>query len=212
MIGTQKSGFLLSLSLAAYVIGAVGLDQLTKIEAERNLMVSEDPQNTRIYQGERYPIFEWGARPLSDSDSRGFYLSFNFNYVRNQGAAWGALSTLDDKIRVPLFHLFTLAAVAFVLYYLWLTPWALALPRYAYGLVLSGAIGNFIDRIRLGYVIDFIDVDWLLFGWRYYYPNFNIADSCICVGVALLLIDLIFFESGRKATVAQPERKLQTAL
>jgi signal peptidase II len=65
-------------------------------------------------------------------------------------------------------------------------------------LILSGAIGNFIDRIRYGFVIDWIDVRWNLLGWRYDFPNFNIADSAITVGVSLLLIDMLILESIRQ--------------
>jgi signal peptidase II len=64
-------------------------------------------------------------------------------------------------------------------------------------LILSGAIGNFLDRVRFGYVIDWIDVRWNLLGWRYDFPNFNFADSCITVGVSFLLVDMLILEGLR---------------
>jgi signal peptidase II len=55
--------------------------------------------------------------------------------------------------------------------------------------VIGGAIGNLIDRLQMGFVVDFLDFHW---GYGYHFPAFNVADSAICVGVAILLLDLIF--------------------
>jgi len=66
--------------------------------------------------------------------------------------------------------------------------------RLSFGLILGGAIGNLIDRVRMGHVIDFIDAHWPMYsfankGWfEFHYATFNIADSAICVGIALLFI------------------------
>ena len=68
-------------------------------------------------------------------------------------------------------------------------------------LILGGAVGNLIDRIRLGHVIDFLDV----FVGEYHWPAFNIADSAICAGVALLLIDL-FMKGGSRAQIETMEQ------
>ena len=59
--------------------------------------------------------------------------------------------------------------------------------RFTLGIILGGALGNFIDRIRLGYVIDFIDWHWFTSSW----PTFNVADSAISVGVVFLVIEMI---------------------
>ncbi|MEN9835542.1 MAG: hypothetical protein RL011_1735, partial [Pseudomonadota bacterium] len=91
-----------------------------------------------------------------------------------------------------------------ILLYLRSTPVHHRLAIFSLSLILSGAIGNFLDRVRFGYVIDWIDVRWNLAGWRYDFPNFNFADSCITVGVSLLLIDMLFFERMREQeTVAR---------
>jgi len=120
---------------------------------------------------------------------------FHFTYVRNQGAAFGILS--DSAYRLPFFIIVSLVAViGIVWYYSKLTPQQKLL-RYALALILSGAIGNLIDRIRLGEVIDFIDVHW----YQYHWPAFNIADSAISIGVTLLLIDLWREEKQRKRKV-----------
>ena len=75
---------------------------------------------------------------------------------------------------------------AIATYFLRLPPTA-RLPRLALALVLGGAIGNVIDRLRLGYVVDFVHVYWREYQW----PDFNVADSAITVGVALLVIDIL---------------------
>ncbi len=62
-------------------------------------------------------------------------------------------------------------------------------------MIFSGAVGNLIDRIRLGEVIDFLDVHW----YRHHWPAFNVADSLICVGVFLLAIDMILEEKRMKS-------------
>jgi signal peptidase II len=66
-------------------------------------------------------------------------------------------------------------------------PAAARLPRAALALVLGGAVGNVIDRLRLGYVVDFVHVYWRELQW----PDFNTADSAITIGVALLVIDIL---------------------
>jgi signal peptidase II len=63
----------------------------------------------------------------------------------------------------------------------------------ALSLVISGAIGNLIDRLRLGFVVDFLDFHWK---WEYHFPAFNVADSAICIGVGLIILDL-FTQNNR---------------
>lgn len=183
------------IALAAMVIGSIGLDQVTKVHAQEKLMQWQDESDPSLYQGRRFPL--WSAGSPIPEESR-FYLSFSTNYVRNLGAAWGALSTLPDKVRVPFFYLVTVIAVVIIGVYMKSTPLNHRLAIFALSLILSGAIGNFIDRIRLGYVIDWIDVRWNLLGWRYDFPNFNIADSAITVGVTFLMIDMLILEGVRR--------------
>ncbi len=107
---------------------------------------------------------------------------FHITYVRNPGAAFGILS--DSAMRVPFFLSISVIATLGILWYVRKVTadkqWQLA----ALGLILSGALGNFIDRSRLGEVIDFLDVHW----YNYHWPAFNVADSAICVGVGIMLI------------------------
>ena len=113
---------------------------------------------------------------------------WHFRYLENPGAAWGFLSTAPAWFRGPFFvSVSLLAMLLIVLYYRSLRSEQILL-RSALALVFGGAVGNFIDRIRLGYVVDFID-------WHWYsgphWPTFNIADSCICVGVMLMVLDMV---------------------
>lgn len=109
---------------------------------------------------------------------------FNITYVRNKGAAFGILA--NSAIRIPFFITISLVAVGAILWYLRHLGAAERLQAFSLRLILAGALGNLIDRIRLGEVIDFIDVHW----YQHHWPAFNVADSAITVGVGLLLIDL----------------------
>ncbi|HEX5752547.1 MAG TPA: signal peptidase II [Archangium sp.] len=113
---------------------------------------------------------------------------WHFRYVENPGAAWGLFGTLPESVRRPFFHLVSLVALGFIGFmYVRLTPDQRRV-RWALALVAGGALGNFVDRLLRGYVIDFIDWHWRNQpGMRW--PTFNVADAAICVGVGLLLLD-----------------------
>jgi len=193
---------LMPMALMVMSDGIVGLDQISKVHAQRELMVWTHQEDLDLYQGRRFPIWV-GGDPVAAMTGQGNYISLNLNYVRNQGAAWGAMSNLNDKYRVPFFFLVTVLAMGMIVYYLRATPLSHRLARLALMMILGGAIGNFIDRIRLGYVIDWIDINWSLWGWRYYFPNFNVADSAITVGVVLLIWDMLVLETIRRRHAKQ---------
>ncbi|HEX9204829.1 MAG TPA: signal peptidase II [Candidatus Deferrimicrobiaceae bacterium] len=109
-------------------------------------------------------------------------------HVRNTGVAFSLLSNLDPRWVHPMLILATLLAMAAVLAYIWHLP-GKGLAPPGLGLILGGAIGNLIDRWRLGYVVDFIDLHWRTHHW----PTFNVADIGISVGVALLVADMLFW-------------------
>ena len=104
----------------------------------------------------------------------------NITYVRNTGAAW---SILDNNTWIVT--VISLLIIIGIIYYVYRNRVSKKILKIGYGLILGGAIGNFIDRIVYGYVIDFIDID--MFGWNY--PIFNLADMFIVVGVILVMID-----------------------
>ncbi|MCK5914478.1 MAG: signal peptidase II [Desulfuromusa sp.] len=122
---------------------------------------------------------------------------FHFTYVRNPGAAFGILS--DSAIRIPFFISISLLASLGILWYIQKIPRAKHWQHLSFGLILSGALGNLIDRIRFGEVIDFLDVHW----YNYHWPAFNIADSAICVGVTIMLICTWHEERQKKRQAAK---------
>jgi signal peptidase II len=110
-----------------------------------------------------------------------------FTYVRNRGAAFGVLSDADLPYQHFIFAAVSLLALFAIAVYAWRLPTASRVPRLALALIIGGAVGNLIDRLRLGYVVDFVDVYWSTHHW----PAFNVADSCISIGVCLLVIDML---------------------
>jgi signal peptidase II len=116
----------------------------------------------------------------------------NITLAHNYGAAFSFLSDAGGWQR---WFFITLASVVSLV----LLVWLLRLPRREWvtglglALVLGGAVGNLIDRIQLGYVVDFVDVHFG--GWHY--PAFNLADSAITCGVILLLLDALVFSRGK---------------
>lgn len=112
---------------------------------------------------------------------------FHLTHVYNNGAAFSLFSdtTSPDKVRWMLIG-FSLVAIAIVLAVFWKSGRRVNPTSIALALILGGAIGNLYDRLAYRYVIDFLAFN--LFG--YHYPDFNVADSCIVIGAALLLIEL----------------------
>jgi signal peptidase II len=108
-------------------------------------------------------------------------------YVRTRGAAFGILSDAELPYQAALFSLLSLGALLAIAVYAWRLPVESRLPRLALALIMGGAVGNLIDRMRLGYVIDFVDAHIGPHHW----PAFNVADSAISVGVTLLVLDML---------------------
>jgi len=93
----------------------------------------------------------------------------SLTYVQNRGAAFGVFSDAELPHQSMLFSLVSIAALC------------------ALALIMGGALGNLLDRARLGHVVDFVDVFWNAHHW----PAFNVADSAITVGVGLLILDMV---------------------
>jgi len=170
------------------VVG-VALDQWTKYLVVKHLTRSFD-----LVGGEalgfwggvwRWIVHRHPPRGTVVEISRDFW---HLRYVENPGAAWGFLSSAGQWFRVPFFLLVSCAAMAFIIAYFRKTTAGQGLLRVALAMVFSGAVGNFLDRIRLGYVIDFVDWHWYD---RFTWPTFNIADAFISVGVGLLILDML---------------------
>lgn len=122
---------------------------------------------------------------------------FSFTYLRNRGAAFSFLS--EASWRLPFFIVITLIAAVVILVALKKMRDDQKLAQISLAMIFSGAIGNLIDRVRLGEVIDFLDVYWRTHHW----PAFNIADSLICVGVALVALDMVREERRQTLSVGK---------
>jgi signal peptidase II len=117
---------------------------------------------------------------------------FNITYVRNRGAAFSFLS--DASWRLPFFIGISLVASIAILVAFHKLRDDQKLAQTSLAMIFSGAIGNLIDRVRLGEVIDFLDAHW----YRHHWPAFNVADSLICVGVFLLAVDMLLEDKRAK--------------
>jgi len=111
---------------------------------------------------------------------------FNLTHLHNRGAAFGLFADSDSPAVRALLIAFSLAALALVFYLLWLgvtsrwTGWGL-------GLILGGALGNLLDRVRAGRVVDFLDFHLAGYHW----PAFNLADSAVVIGALLLMVEVL---------------------
>ncbi len=117
---------------------------------------------------------------------------FHITYVRNKGAAFSFLS--HASWRLPFFITVSIIAALVILIAFRKLRDDQKIAHTSLSMIFSGAVGNLIDRVRLGEVIDFLDVHW----YRHHWPAFNVADSLICVGVFLLAIDMMLEEKRLK--------------
>jgi signal peptidase II len=106
---------------------------------------------------------------------------FDLTHVHNPGGAFGFLSGLSAEIRSLLFVAVSLLAAGLILYFYWQVPARQRFLAVGLCLLFGGAIGNLVDRIRFGVVVDFLD----LYAGNLHWPAFNVADSAITVGVVI---------------------------
>jgi len=122
---------------------------------------------------------------------------FSITYIRNPGAAFGFLAGASPTFRYVFFIGITLAAIGLILHYLRVYADEDQLLTISLGMILSGALGNLIDRIRFGEVIDFLD----FYIGANHWPAFNVADSAISGGAFVLFIYIV-----RMKKTASPSR------
>ena len=170
----KKGDVLWKLAYLAIAGGVFLIDQTTKAWAVSRLRFGDD-----------VPVIQ------------GF---LNFAYAQNTGVAF---SMLDDHGNAGRWGLSVVAVVAasLVLYFFWRTPRSDDRILGALALLLAGIAGNVVDRLRLGFVVDFIDVQ---FG-SWHYPTFNVADMSICVGAGLLILDMFLAKRNQKSEVRSQE-------
>ena len=112
---------------------------------------------------------------------------FSLTYIRNPGAAFGLLAGSSNAFRMVFFGLTSVLALVLLGAILVRMPESDWMGRLSVAGILGGAIGNLIDRLRYGEVIDFLD----FYIESYHWPAFNVADSAITVGVSLMILDMI---------------------
>ena len=172
-------------------------DQVTKYLAVEHLTQAFAVANAKTF-GEKLSAFvnqkdllERGLNDRSAVTVTGFW---DNRYTQNRGAAWGFLAGAGEKFRVPFFHLVSIAAVIFIFSYYRKLREDQRYLQFALALVLGGALGNALDRIIRGYVIDFIDWHWFDPNWLrpgLHWPTFNVADAGISVGLVLLFLEML---------------------
>lgn len=120
---------------------------------------------------------------------------FNLTHVRNTGGAFGIFGGEKGGVGSLLFVVVSLLAIGAIIFlFIKIREGEKAL-ALSFSLVLSGAIGNLIDRLRYGEVVDFLDFHLSTYHW----PAFNVADSAICIGIGLMALEL-FRREGKKST------------
>ena len=188
--------------LGALFVVLVVLDQWTKFLAVERL-------TTVFHQaGDRGMLDKLGGfyryRHLESLATDPYYVYeplWRMNYVENPGAAWGLFRGFSPEFRNAFFTLVSLGAVGFIVHYYRRLRDDQRFLQLALAFVLSGAIGNFIDRLARRYVIDFVEWYW----WNrpdVRWPTFNLADSLIVVGVAMLVV-----HPGPRKDEAREERR-----
>lgn|SRR5690554_591376 len=118
----------------------------------------------------------------------------NWTLLHNSGAAFSFLSDAGGWQR---WFFTAVSVVVSSIFFVWMlrTPLTETIMRYSLALIIAGAIGNLVDRVRFGYVVDFISVHWQQ---AYFFPAFNIADSAITVGAILMIIDIMLQKETEK--------------
>ena len=113
---------------------------------------------------------------------------FDITHIHNPGGAFGLMANMSVTVRTIVFLLASSLAVGLIFYFYIKTPSSYVFLAVGFALIFGGAIGNLIDRVRLGIVIDFLDV----YIGDYHWPAFNIADSAITVGIFIFGYHLLF--------------------
>ena len=126
---------------------------------------------------------------------------FDLTHVRNPGGAWSFFAQGDASLRIPFFVGAAFLAVALLLYFFSRLEPDMKLSALSLGMVLAGALGNLTDRLRHGEVVDFLQFH---LPFDYTFPTFNVADSLIVVGVAVLMIET-FFEPGPSSALDEDD-------
>jgi signal peptidase II len=184
--------------LAALFAVLVVADQWTKYLAVERLTTVFERRGVASVAERVKGFYEYRhLEPLAKDPYYVYAPLWRMNYVENPGAAWGLFRGLSPEFRNLFFTLVSIGAVLFILHYYRRLRADQRFLQVALAFVLAGAVGNFVDRLARRYVIDFVEWYW----WNrpdVRWPTFNVADSLIVVGVAMLIIH----PGGAERTVA----------
>jgi len=124
---------------------------------------------------------------------------FNFRYVENCASAFNLMGNVPENFRFPFFLIISIIA-CFIIPYMYIkTPADQKLMIYSLPFVLTGALGNLLDRMIYRYVIDFIDWYVVIDGKEYHWPTFNVADAAIVAGIGLMVLQLLMGQEKKKS-------------
>ena len=124
----------------------------------------------------------------------------DFTHVQNTGAAFGILNAVDFPYKAAVIAVVaTVALVGIAMFAAGLSPHQ-RLARLGLALIMGGAAGNLVDRVTVGYVVDFIDAYWR----NYHFWAFNVADSAITIGVIGMMLDMLGVGNGKPAPAPGP--------
>ena len=113
---------------------------------------------------------------------------FDLTHIHNPGGAFGIMANMGETARTVVFLLASSLAVGLIFYFYRKTPPSFTFLAVGFALIFGGAIGNLVDRVRLGVVVDFLDI----YIGKYHWPAFNVADSAITVGMVIFGYHLLF--------------------
>ncbi len=126
---------------------------------------------------------------------------FNVTHVRNTGGAFGIFGGEKGGVGSVLFVIVSLLAIGAIIFLFIKIREDEKILALSFSLVLSGAIGNLVDRLRIGEVVDFLDFHVATYHW----PAFNVADSAICIGIGLMALELL--KRDHKRSTKSPARR-----
>lgn len=195
--------------LAMVAGGVLVFDQVTKYLAVAHLTQAFAYARAQTFGGKlKAFVAEKDLLERGLNDTRPVIVVEQFwqhRYTQNRGAAWGILAGAGESFRVPFFYLVSIGAVIFIFFYYRKLEAKQRYLQIALALVLGGALGNAIDRLLRGYVIDFIDWHWFDPTWAHpgrHWPTFNVADSGISVGLVLLFLEMFFVKKPARQSQA----------
>lgn len=205
--------------LLVIAVSVILLDQWSKLLAVKHLTPALTNHHAKLHEASPAPalppevgfftqvgyFLDAERHPCRPPDARCPTLRvidgrWHWAYAENPGAAWSFLANASESVRVPFFLAVSVLAIILIVWYFFRLEPGQHLLMVALSLVLGGAVGNFIDRARLTYVIDFIV--WYIGSYRW--PTFNVADSAISVGVGLIFLDslLEYLRTKRESKAA----------